>query len=129
MSELIRKNASELVELLKSGQVSSVELTKAHLDRSAAVDQDVHSYLHQNPETALAAAADIDRRRAAGEQLHELAGAGVDRRFGAAIGHRVVTRPGADDVSATTGGVGNDQGDGLARISLRGCCQAPLTGQ
>ncbi|MCX8529490.1 MAG: amidase family protein, partial [Rhodoluna sp.] len=74
MSELIRKNASELVELLKSGQVSSVELTKAHLDRSAAVDQDVHSYLYQNPETALAAAADIDRRRAAGEQLHELAG-------------------------------------------------------
>ena len=74
MSELIRKNASELVELLKSGQVSSVELTKAHLDRSAVVDQDVHSYLHQNPETALASAADIDRRRAAGEQLHELAG-------------------------------------------------------
>jgi hypothetical protein len=31
MSELIRKNASELVELLKSGQVSSVELTQAHL--------------------------------------------------------------------------------------------------
>ena len=74
MSELIRKNASELVELLKSGQVSSVELTQAHLDRSAAVDQDVHSYLFQNPETALAAAAEIDRRRAAGEQLHELAG-------------------------------------------------------
>jgi aspartyl-tRNA(Asn)/glutamyl-tRNA(Gln) amidotransferase subunit A len=74
MSELIRKNASELVELLKSGQVSSLELTQAHLDRSAAVDQDVHSYLYQNPETALAAAAEIDRRRAAGEQLHELAG-------------------------------------------------------
>lgn len=74
MSELIRKNASELVDLLKSGQVSSVELTQAHLDRSAAVDQDVHSYLYQNPETALAAAADIDRRRAAGEKLHELAG-------------------------------------------------------
>jgi aspartyl-tRNA(Asn)/glutamyl-tRNA(Gln) amidotransferase subunit A len=54
MSELIRKNASELVELLKSGQVSSVELTQVHLDRSAAVDQDVHSYLYQNPETALA---------------------------------------------------------------------------
>jgi aspartyl-tRNA(Asn)/glutamyl-tRNA(Gln) amidotransferase subunit A len=74
MSELIRKNASELVELLKSGEVSSVELTQVHLDRSAAVDQDVHSYLYQNPETALATAAEIDRRRAAGEKLHELAG-------------------------------------------------------
>ena len=74
MSELIRKNASELVSLLQKGEVSSVELTQAHLDRSAAVDHNVHSYLHQNPETALAAAADIDRRRAAGEKLHDLAG-------------------------------------------------------
>jgi aspartyl-tRNA(Asn)/glutamyl-tRNA(Gln) amidotransferase subunit A len=74
VSELIRKNASELVELLNSGQVSSVEVTQAHLDRSAAVDADVHSYLYQNPETALAAAANIDRRRAAGEKLNLLAG-------------------------------------------------------
>ena len=63
MSELIRKNASELVDLLKSGQVSSVEVTQAHLDRTAAVDDAVHSYLHVGPEAALAAAADIDRRR------------------------------------------------------------------
>ncbi|MEY5057416.1 MAG: hypothetical protein RI987_220 [Actinomycetota bacterium] len=74
MSELIRKNASELVELLNKGEVSSVEVTQAHLDRSAAVDGDVHSYLYQNPETALAAAANIDRRRAAGEKLNLLAG-------------------------------------------------------
>jgi aspartyl-tRNA(Asn)/glutamyl-tRNA(Gln) amidotransferase subunit A len=74
VSDLIRKNASELVEMLKSGQVSSVELTQAHLDRTAAVDGDVHSYLHVGPEAALAAAAEIDRRRSAGEQLHNLAG-------------------------------------------------------
>ncbi len=74
MSDLIRKNASELVELLKTGQVSSLELTQAHLDRTAAVDGDVHSYLHVGPEAALAAAAEIDRRRSAGEQLHNLAG-------------------------------------------------------
>jgi len=74
VSELIRKNASELVALLQKGEVSSVELTQAHLDRSAAVDHNVHSYLYQNPSTALAAAADIDRRRAAGDKLHDLAG-------------------------------------------------------
>ena len=74
MTDLIRKNASELVELLKSGQVSSVELTQAHIDRTKAVDADVHSYLHTSPESALATAAEIDRRRAAGERLHELAG-------------------------------------------------------
>lgn len=74
MSELIRKNASELVGLLKKGEVSSVELTQAHLDRTAQVDGAVHSYLHVGPEAALAAAAEIDRRRAAGEKLHDLAG-------------------------------------------------------
>jgi len=74
VSELIRKNASELIQLLQKGEVSSVELTKAHLERSTAVDADVHSYLYQNPETALASAAEIDKRRAAGEKLHELAG-------------------------------------------------------
>ena len=74
MSELIRKNASELADLLAKGEISSVELTQAHLDRSAQVDSAVHSYLHVGPEAALAAATDIDRRRSAGEKLHQLAG-------------------------------------------------------
>ena len=74
MSDLIRKNASELVELLNTKQVSSVELTQAHIDRTNAVDGDVHSYLHVSPESALATAAEIDRKRAAGENLHPLAG-------------------------------------------------------
>ncbi|MFM2031034.1 MAG: hypothetical protein RI927_654, partial [Actinomycetota bacterium] len=74
MSELIYKNASELAQMLQKGEVSSVELTQAHLDRTAAVDGAVHSYLHVGPEAALAAAKDVDRRRAAGEKLHELAG-------------------------------------------------------
>jgi aspartyl-tRNA(Asn)/glutamyl-tRNA(Gln) amidotransferase subunit A len=74
MSDLIRKNASELVELLNNKQVSSVEVTQAHIDRTNAVDGDVHSYLHVSPESALATAAEIDRKRAAGESLHPLAG-------------------------------------------------------
>ncbi len=74
MSELIRKNASELAELLRSKEVSSVEVTKAHLERSDAVDGAVHSYLYQSPEAALIAAAEVDRQRAAGESLHPLAG-------------------------------------------------------
>ena len=74
MSELIKKSASELANLLQSGEVSSVEITQAHLNRTAAVDDRVHSYLHVGPAAALAAAAEIDKRRAAGEQLHPLAG-------------------------------------------------------
>ena len=74
MSDLTRKNASELVELLATKQVSSVEVTQAHIDRTNAVDGAVHSYLHVSPESALATAAEIDRKRAAGGTLHPLAG-------------------------------------------------------
>jgi len=74
VSELIKKSASELSLLLQSGEVSSVEVTQAHLDRTTAVDERVHSYLHVGPTAALAAAAEIDKRRSAGEQLHPMAG-------------------------------------------------------
>ena len=74
MTDLTRKSASELVELLATKQVSSVEVTQAHIDRTNAVDGAVHSYLHTSPESALATATEIDRKRAAGESLHPLAG-------------------------------------------------------
>nr|WP_254367610.1 Asp-tRNA(Asn)/Glu-tRNA(Gln) amidotransferase subunit GatA [Microbacterium sp. NC79] len=70
---MIRLTAADLATKLAAGEVSAVEATRAHLDRIAAVDGDVHAFLHVN-ENAEAIAADIDRRRAAGEQLHELAG-------------------------------------------------------
>ena len=73
MSDLIRLTAAELSDKLRAGEVSSVEATQAHLDRIAAVDGDVHAYLHVS-DHALEVAADIDRRRAAGEELGELAG-------------------------------------------------------
>jgi aspartyl-tRNA(Asn)/glutamyl-tRNA(Gln) amidotransferase subunit A len=72
--DLTRKTASELAELLATKQVSSVEVTKAHLDRIASVGEAVHSFLHHNNESALATAKLVDERRAAGESLAELAG-------------------------------------------------------
>jgi aspartyl-tRNA(Asn)/glutamyl-tRNA(Gln) amidotransferase subunit A len=77
MSDLTRRTAAELAGLLATGDVSSVEVTQAHLDRMAAVDGDVHAFLHVNTDEALAAAADVDARRAAGEQLPDLAGVPV----------------------------------------------------
>jgi aspartyl-tRNA(Asn)/glutamyl-tRNA(Gln) amidotransferase subunit A len=74
MSELIKKNASELVAMMAAGEVSSVEVTKAHLDRIDAANGTVHSFLHVNAAEALATAAEVDRRRASGEQLPKLAG-------------------------------------------------------
>ncbi|WP_296193524.1 Asp-tRNA(Asn)/Glu-tRNA(Gln) amidotransferase subunit GatA [uncultured Microbacterium sp.] len=73
MSELIRLTAAELAARLAAGEVSSVEATRAHLDRIAAVDGDVHAFLHVS-DHALEVAADIDARRVAGDSLHELAG-------------------------------------------------------
>lgn len=74
MSDLTRLSAAALAERLSAGEVSSVEATRAHLDRIAAVDGVVHAFLHVSADEALATAADVDARRAAGEDLHPLAG-------------------------------------------------------
>ena len=74
MDDLTRRTAAELADLLAAGEVSSRELTEAHLDRSSEVDGRIHAYLHVDAEGALAAADDVDRRRAAGESLPAAAG-------------------------------------------------------
>jgi aspartyl-tRNA(Asn)/glutamyl-tRNA(Gln) amidotransferase subunit A len=74
MSDLIKLNASELVDLLAKREVSSVEVTQAHLDQIAKVGDAVHSFLHISGESALATAREVDAKRAAGEKLPDLAG-------------------------------------------------------
>ncbi|WP_193104057.1 Asp-tRNA(Asn)/Glu-tRNA(Gln) amidotransferase subunit GatA [Brachybacterium sp. FME24] len=74
MTDIIRRSAAAQATALSTGEVSSQELTRAHLDRIADVDGDLNAFLHVNQDEALATAADIDSRRAAGEELHALAG-------------------------------------------------------
>lgn len=74
MSDLIRKDASELAGLVSSGEVSAVEVAQAHLDRIAAVDGAVHAFLHVDTKGALASAAAVDAKVKAGEKLSVLAG-------------------------------------------------------
>ena len=74
MSEIIRTSAAAQAAALAAGEVSSRELTAAHLDRIDAVDGDLHAFLHVSRDEALATAEDVDSRRAAGEDLHPLAG-------------------------------------------------------
>jgi aspartyl-tRNA(Asn)/glutamyl-tRNA(Gln) amidotransferase subunit A len=74
MSDLIRKDASVLAGLVSSGEVSAVEVAQAHLDRIAAVDGDVHAFLHVDTEGALASAATVDAKVKAGDKLSVLAG-------------------------------------------------------
>ncbi len=74
MSDLTRTSAAELADKLAAGEISSVELTRAHLDRIAAVDGDVHAFLHVDAEGALAAARAADERRTAGSPASSLDG-------------------------------------------------------
>ncbi|MGV8877156.1 MAG: Asp-tRNA(Asn)/Glu-tRNA(Gln) amidotransferase subunit GatA [Rhodoglobus sp.] len=71
--DLIHLSAFELAGRLRSGDISSVEATQAHLDRIASVDGQVHAFLHVSDD-AIANATRIDERRAAGEKLGPLAG-------------------------------------------------------
>jgi aspartyl-tRNA(Asn)/glutamyl-tRNA(Gln) amidotransferase subunit A len=73
VTDITRLSAADLAAKLASREISSVEATRAHLDRIAAVDGDVHAFLHVS-DHALDVAADVDRRRAGGEQLGPVAG-------------------------------------------------------
>lgn len=77
MSDLTRMTATEIAALVAGGEISAVEVTRAHLDRIAAVDDRVHAFLHVDTDGALAAAGAVDERRAAGEELGPLAGVPV----------------------------------------------------
>lgn len=67
MSELTQLSASELAAKIHGGEVSSTEVTQAHLDRIAAVDGELNAFLHVAGSEALAAAAAVDSALAAGE--------------------------------------------------------------
>jgi aspartyl-tRNA(Asn)/glutamyl-tRNA(Gln) amidotransferase subunit A len=75
--DLTRMTAAGLAAAIAAGEVSAAEVTRAHLDRIAAVDRKLRAFLHLAPEAALAAAQRVDRARAAGERLAPLAGVPV----------------------------------------------------
>ena len=57
----------EAREWLRSGQITSVELTEAYLDRIQRLEPELHAYLHVAEDQALTMARLADERRAAGE--------------------------------------------------------------
>ncbi|MFI7128450.1 Asp-tRNA(Asn)/Glu-tRNA(Gln) amidotransferase subunit GatA [Nonomuraea sp. NPDC050153] len=71
---LIRKTAAELGSMIAGGEVSSVEVAEAHLDRMAEVEPKVQAFLHIDRETTLEQARAVDARLRAGEKLGPLAG-------------------------------------------------------
>jgi aspartyl-tRNA(Asn)/glutamyl-tRNA(Gln) amidotransferase subunit A len=60
VSDLTRLTAVQTAAAVARREVSAVEVTQAHLDRIAAVDADVHAFLHVDAIGALAQAARVD---------------------------------------------------------------------
>ncbi|MFT3951363.1 MAG: Asp-tRNA(Asn)/Glu-tRNA(Gln) amidotransferase subunit GatA [Oscillospiraceae bacterium] len=73
-NKLYQKSAAELSDLLASREISAAELTESVFARIDEAEGKVQAYLTVSRERALAAAAEIDDRRARGEQLPPLAG-------------------------------------------------------
>ncbi|RVW11238.1 Asp-tRNA(Asn)/Glu-tRNA(Gln) amidotransferase subunit GatA [Prescottella agglutinans] len=67
-TDLTRLDASDLASRIHSREVSSVEVTQAHLDRIGKVDGELHAFLHVAGEQALVAAKEVDSAIAAGEK-------------------------------------------------------------
>jgi len=71
---LIHSTAAQLLEQLRTGRLSSVELTGAFLDQIERYDGKVRAFLRVDREGALAQADRIDRKRKQGERVGRLAG-------------------------------------------------------
>jgi aspartyl-tRNA(Asn)/glutamyl-tRNA(Gln) amidotransferase subunit A len=73
MTGLAHLRIHEAQALLRQGEICSVEVTQAVLDRILSLDNEVKAYLTLAPELALEQAAEADNRRATGEH-HPLLG-------------------------------------------------------
>ncbi|MBB1033812.1 Asp-tRNA(Asn)/Glu-tRNA(Gln) amidotransferase subunit GatA [Dietzia sp. CQ4] len=74
MSSLTTATAAELAGRIAAREVSSEEVTRAHLDRISEVDGEINAFLHVGADEALEAARTVDARLSAGEELGPLAG-------------------------------------------------------
>ena len=72
--DLIGLSAAELAAKIAAREVSSVEVTQAHLDRISEVDDEIGAFLHVSGAEALVAAKAADDAIAAGEAPSALAG-------------------------------------------------------
>ena len=71
---LVGKSARELLSLLQSRDVSSVEVVQSCLDQIEKYEPQFETLVSLDAETALERAAEIDRQRIAGESVGPLAG-------------------------------------------------------
>lgn len=72
--ELFKKTATELSSMLKAKEISAVELTNDILARTETVESKVQGYVTLTADAARKQAETVDAKRAAGEELSDLAG-------------------------------------------------------
>jgi Asp-tRNA(Asn)/Glu-tRNA(Gln) amidotransferase A subunit family amidase len=73
-SDITALTAVEAASEIARGAISTEDYTRACLERIAAVDSEVHAFVHLDPEHALAQARALDRRKASGERTGPLHG-------------------------------------------------------
>jgi Asp-tRNA(Asn)/Glu-tRNA(Gln) amidotransferase A subunit family amidase len=73
-SDITALTAVEAASEIARGAISAEDYTRACLERIAAVDSEVHAFVHLDPEHALAQARALDRRKAGGERTGPLHG-------------------------------------------------------
>ncbi|MEM8608742.1 MAG: Asp-tRNA(Asn)/Glu-tRNA(Gln) amidotransferase subunit GatA [Myxococcota bacterium] len=77
MTDFPWQGAFEIRERIDQGETSAVDVTRAFLDRVETLNARLNAFLYVDHEGALAAAAGVDRARAAGAPLGPLAGVPV----------------------------------------------------
>jgi Asp-tRNA(Asn)/Glu-tRNA(Gln) amidotransferase A subunit family amidase len=73
-SDITALTAVEAASEIARGAISAEDYTRACLERIAAVESEVHAFVHLDPEHALAQARALDRRKASGERTGPLHG-------------------------------------------------------
>ncbi|MBO7520896.1 MAG: Asp-tRNA(Asn)/Glu-tRNA(Gln) amidotransferase subunit GatA, partial [Opitutales bacterium] len=89
--DIFYKDVAALSAMLEKGEISSVELTRAVIDRTQKVEPQINAFLLQDPEDALAMARRSDERRAKGETLGELDGIPISLKDIVAVENKPLT--------------------------------------
>jgi len=71
---MLGKKVHELQHMLQAGEITSVALTQAYIDRIDKIDDKVNAFITVDKEGALKQAASVDEKRKNGEELSPLAG-------------------------------------------------------
>ena len=71
---MIDSSARSIRDSIAEGRLSAVEVCRTFLERAQALNPSLNAFNHLAPDRALARAAEIDRRRIAGEHLGPLGG-------------------------------------------------------